>query len=246
MRPRFAATAAPTSARCPARSSRAFAAPEPTIRSSCWTRWTRSAATSAAIRRRRCSRCSTRSRTSSSATIIWTCRSTFPRCCSSRTANVLDPIPDALRDRMEVLELPGYTEEEKIEIAKRHADPAAGRRARAEARRETSNSREEALQEMIRHYTREAGVRNLERNIATICRKQARRIAEGDARTRSQVTSTERGSGESWARRRCWPKPKWPSAPRRPAWRSAWPGRPRAATSSSSRPTRCPASAGSS
>jgi ATP-dependent Lon protease len=93
------------------------------------------------------------------------------------TANVLDPIPDALRDRMEVLELPGYTEEEKVEIARRHVIPR--QLAAHGLRPENVEFSEEALQEMIRHYTREAGLRNLERDIAALCRKQARRIAEG-------------------------------------------------------------------
>ena len=94
------------------------------------------------------------------------------------TANVLDPVPDALRDRMEVLELPGYTEEEKIEIAKRHVIP---RQVEAHGLKLEENIQftTESLAEVIRYYTREAGLRNLERNIATICRKQARRIAEG-------------------------------------------------------------------
>ena len=94
------------------------------------------------------------------------------------TANVLDPVPDALHDRMEVLELPGYTEEEKIEIAIRHVIP---RQTEAHGLKPEENIRftTESLEQIIRHYTREAGLRNLERNIATICRKQARRIAEG-------------------------------------------------------------------
>ena len=94
------------------------------------------------------------------------------------TANILDPVPDALHDRMEVLELPGYTEEEKIQIAIRHVIP---RQVEAHGIRLEENIEfaEESLQELIRHYTREAGLRNLERNIASICRKQARRIAEG-------------------------------------------------------------------
>ena len=94
------------------------------------------------------------------------------------TANVLDPIPDALHDRMEVLELPGYTEEEKIEIARRHIIP---RQAEAHGLTLEENLQfpTESLAAVIRHYTREAGLRNLERNIAAICRKQARRIAEG-------------------------------------------------------------------
>ena len=94
------------------------------------------------------------------------------------TANILDPIPDALGDRMEVIEIPGYTEEEKVQIALRHVLP---RQAEEHGIRlgediEFSNT---ALREVIRHYTREAGLRNLEREIATICRKQARWLAEG-------------------------------------------------------------------
>jgi ATP-dependent Lon protease len=97
------------------------------------------------------------------------------------TANVLDTIPEALQDRMEVLEIPGYTEEEKIEIARRHVIP---RQAEAHGLKLTEDIAftDAALQEIIRHHTREAGLRNLERNIATICRKQARRIAEGNNR----------------------------------------------------------------
>jgi ATP-dependent Lon protease len=93
------------------------------------------------------------------------------------TANVLDTIPSALRDRMEVIELPGYTEEEKIQIAKQYLVPRA---------REASGLKEgqiefedDALSSIVRHYTRETGVRNLEREITSICRKQARRILEG-------------------------------------------------------------------
>jgi ATP-dependent Lon protease len=93
------------------------------------------------------------------------------------TANQLDPVPDPLRDRMEIIELQGYTEDEKVHIANRYL-----------VKRQTDENGitpeqiefpEEALRYIIRHYTREAGVRNLERNIGTMCRKQARRIAEG-------------------------------------------------------------------
>ncbi|MGZ4824778.1 MAG: endopeptidase La [Terriglobales bacterium] len=93
------------------------------------------------------------------------------------TANQLDPVPDPLRDRMEIIELQGYTEDEKVHIAVRYL-----------INRQTEENgitldqiefTEELLRYIIRHYTREAGVRNLERNIGTICRKQARRIAEG-------------------------------------------------------------------
>ncbi len=94
------------------------------------------------------------------------------------TANILDTIPPALRDRMEVLELPGYTEEEKLQIAQRHLIPKqitenglAGRKL---------EFTQEASQEIIRSYTREAGLRNLEREISRICRKVAREITEGE------------------------------------------------------------------
>jgi ATP-dependent Lon protease len=94
------------------------------------------------------------------------------------TANVLDTIPPPLLDRMELLELQGYSEEEKIQIAIRHLIPKQTEEhgIKTPEQIEFSNG---ALASMIRHYTREAGVRNLEREIATVCRKQARRIAEG-------------------------------------------------------------------
>jgi ATP-dependent Lon protease len=94
------------------------------------------------------------------------------------TANVLDTIPPALLDRMEVLELQGYSEEEKIQIAIRHLIPKQTEEHGVKAPEQIEFTTE-ALASMIRHYTREAGVRNLEREIATVCRKQARRIAEG-------------------------------------------------------------------
>ncbi|MFZ0961613.1 MAG: endopeptidase La [Terriglobia bacterium] len=94
------------------------------------------------------------------------------------TANVLDTIPPALLDRMEVLELQGYSEEEKIQIAIRHLIPKQTEEHGVKTPEQIEFSTD-ALGSMIRHYTREAGVRNLEREIATSCRKQARRIAEG-------------------------------------------------------------------
>ncbi|HMD87014.1 MAG TPA: endopeptidase La [Terriglobia bacterium] len=94
------------------------------------------------------------------------------------TANVLDTIPPALLDRMEVLELQGYSEEEKIQIAIRHLIPKQTDEHGIKTPEQIEFSMG-ALASMIRHYTREAGVRNLEREIATVCRKQARRIAEG-------------------------------------------------------------------
>jgi len=94
------------------------------------------------------------------------------------TANWMDPIPEPLRDRMEILELPGYTEEEKVHIAKRFLIPRQAKE-HGLALGEQIEFTDECLHDLIRHYTREAGVRNLEREIATLIRKQARRIAEG-------------------------------------------------------------------
>jgi ATP-dependent Lon protease len=95
------------------------------------------------------------------------------------TANLMDPVPPALRDRMEVIELPGYTAEEKLEIAKRFLVPRQlAQNGVAEAGVELPD---ETLRVVIGSYTREAGVRNLEREIGAIARKLARRIAEGDA-----------------------------------------------------------------
>src|SRR5690349_850151 len=94
------------------------------------------------------------------------------------TANVLDTIQPALRDRMEVIRLAGYTEEEKREIAIRHLIPKQTEENGIKNGEQIEFSRE-AVGEIIQSHTREAGVRNLEREIATVCRKQARRIAEG-------------------------------------------------------------------
>ena len=94
------------------------------------------------------------------------------------TANVLDPIPPALRDRMEVLELPGYTEEEKLQIAELHLVPKQiSENGLGNIKIEFAK---EAVSEIIRSYTREAGLRNLEREIGRVCRKIARSITEGE------------------------------------------------------------------
>ena len=93
------------------------------------------------------------------------------------TANMLDPIAEPLRDRMEIIELQGYTEEEKLHIAFQYLIPRQQEENGVTA--EQIEFPEDAVRYLIRHYTREAGVRNLERNIGTVCRKQARRLAEG-------------------------------------------------------------------
>jgi ATP-dependent Lon protease len=94
------------------------------------------------------------------------------------TANVLHPIPPALRDRMEVLEIPGYTEEEKLAIARDHL--VQKQIANHGLTPEQLTIADDALRAVIRGYTREAGVRNLEREVGALCRKAARRRAEGD------------------------------------------------------------------
>ncbi|MBI3047109.1 MAG: endopeptidase La [Acidobacteria bacterium] len=94
------------------------------------------------------------------------------------TANVLDPVPPALRDRMEVLEIPGYTEEEKLAIAREHL--IAKQIKNHGLTSEQFTITDEAVSAVIRGYTREAGVRNLEREIGALCRKAARRRAEGN------------------------------------------------------------------
>jgi ATP-dependent Lon protease len=93
------------------------------------------------------------------------------------TANMLDPIAEPLRDRMEIIELQGYTEEEKVHISFQYLIPRQIEENGITP--EQIEFPEEAVSYIIRHYTREAGVRNLERTIGTICRKQARRLAEG-------------------------------------------------------------------
>ncbi|HPG39281.1 MAG TPA: endopeptidase La [bacterium] len=94
------------------------------------------------------------------------------------TANVLDTIPPALHDRMEVLELPGYIEEEKVFIATKYLIP---RQINENGLKKKHISfSKDAVQRIIRDYTREAGVRNLERQIATVCRKVAKQVASGN------------------------------------------------------------------
>ncbi len=103
------------------------------------------------------------------------------------TANVLHTIPQALRDRMEVLQLAGYTEQEKTEIAKRFLVPRAVEGAGLTAANITFT--DEAIQAVINRYTREAGVRNLERELSSICRKIARRVVTDGKDFSEEITA---------------------------------------------------------
>jgi ATP-dependent Lon protease len=103
------------------------------------------------------------------------------------TANMLDPIPPALRDRMEVLELPGYTDEEKLMIARQFLIPK--QISEHGLKEDYIEFKDDAIRAIIRSYTRESGVRNLEREIATICRAVAKDVAEG--KTEKRVITEE-------------------------------------------------------
>ncbi len=104
------------------------------------------------------------------------------------TANTIDPVPPALKDRLEIIEFPGYIEEEKLEIARRFLIPRELEAHGIQGEEITFEAA--ALLAIIREYTYEAGVRNLEREIANICRKIARRVAEGRRHARRITTKS--------------------------------------------------------
>jgi len=105
------------------------------------------------------------------------------------TANMLSPIPAPLRDRMEILDLDGYTEDEKVHIAQQYLIP---RQIRENSlHKDEISFAEDALRAIIRDYTREAGVRNLERQIGTICRKVATKVAESEGESISVQVGAE-------------------------------------------------------
>ncbi len=145
------------------------------------------------------------------------------------TANVLDSIPAPLRDRMEIIELSGYTEEEKLQIARRYL---LKRQLKANGLSEAGvQLSDEALRRVIAEYTRRPGVRSLERQIGALLRNAAVTIASGDAQSVSIDAPAVDDIGAGRAS-----KATWPCAPACRAWRRDWPGRRRAATSCLSRP----------
>ena len=215
----------------------ACAAPAPTIRCSCWTRWTNWAAIFAATRHRRCSKCSIRNRTPPSATITWTCRSIFRKVLFITTANVLDPIPDALRDRMEIIPLEGYTEQEKVIIAFRYLIPRQMRGERAgPGRRHSLHRRCGTLPDPALHAR---GRR------AQPGARDRHDLPQAGAPYRRREIASMRGSDSgaggdaTWARRDSAPTPKSPSARGGRASRWGWRGHRWAATCCSSRRAAC-------
>jgi ATP-dependent Lon protease len=103
------------------------------------------------------------------------------------TANTLDTIPGPLRDRMEVIQLAGYTEEEKLQIARRYLVPR--QIERSGLKKSQISFSDAGLRAIIADHTREAGVRNLEREIGSVCRKVARQVAEGSFERKASVTA---------------------------------------------------------
>jgi ATP-dependent Lon protease len=103
------------------------------------------------------------------------------------TANVMHTIPPALQDRMEILRLQGYTEQEKLEIARQYL--IKKQRQQTGLSEKNIVFKDEAVLEIIRYYTREAGVRNLEREIGNLCRKVARKVVKAGAKHKEEITA---------------------------------------------------------
>ena len=120
---------------------------------------------------------------------------------------MLDTVPPPLLDRMEMIPLQGYSEEEKLHIANRYLIPRQIKENGIAP--EQIEFPEEAMRHLIRHYTREAGVRKLEQVIGTVYRKQARRVVEGK---KEKLIVTKDSSRTSWATSRCAWKPRLKSA----------------------------------
>ena len=238
MRRRSAAIGAPTSARCRGTSCRRCARPAGAIPCSCSTRSTSSRRATRAIRSRRCSRCSIRSRTTRSATTISACPSICRRCCSSAPPTCSTPFPAPLRDRMEIIELTGYTEEEKLQIARRYL---LARQLKANGlTADQVKISDEALRRVIVDYTREAGVqksRAPDRRPAAQ-RRGVDRLRARHAACRSTPTTVAAILGAAALRER-----RGAAHQRARASPPASPGRRRAATSCSSSRAACEAAA---
>ena len=131
------------------------------------------------------------------------------------TANDLSAIPGPLRDRMEIISIAGYTEIEKVHIAKDHLFPK-----QVKENGLTGNQirlKEEAILDIVRYYTREAGVRSLERQLAAICRKAAKKIVSNE---KKRITVTDKFAGLSWQTH----FPLWSGGYRRSSWCGKWSG----------------------
>ena len=186
----------------------------------------------------RCSRSSTRRRTTRSPITTSACRSICPRCCSSRRRTSSQNIPGPLLDRMEVVDFAGYTEREKLAIAKHYLVQRAldGQRPHRRAARRSPTTRSARSS---RSYTREAGVRNLERELGRLARKVARESPAKETERRRRRPRRRARAARPAAR----PPRKEGGARIRSASRPACTTRRRAATSCSSRRRRCAARA---
>jgi ATP-dependent Lon protease len=149
------------------------------------------------------------------------------------TANMLDTVPAPLIDRMEIIPLQGYSEEEKVHIANRYLIPRQIKENGITT--EQIEFPEEAVRHIIRHYTREAGVRKLEQTIGTVCRKEARRVVEGHT---EKLVVTREMLKEFLGGIQVRVETEVAERVKRPGVAVVWHGRRPAATFSSSRPTR--------